>query len=104
MPHGHLAWALALGVLPVVPAGDPCHLLSPLRGRQGFPTRTSHTCSAEASQSAAGRSCTGPASTGSWAEGQGQVPSAPGPARSARSAHRGHLRFLVDDVKEIHHH
>lgn len=49
------------------------------------PTHTFHTCSAEASRSAAAPWCTGPASTGSWGEGQGHMPSAPGPARPARS-------------------
>lgn len=44
-----------------------------VRGWYGFPTRTSHTCFAEASRSAARPWCTGPASTGSWGEGQGRT-------------------------------
>lgn len=85
--------------------GGLSHGPSLLGGRCGFPTRTSHTCSAEASRSVAGRWCIGPASTGSWGESQEHVPSVPGPAHFPHPPPRhSHLRFLVDNVKEVHDH
>lgn len=68
VPHTHVgvdpggSFPLSLRSLPSLPI---------VRGWYGFPTRTSHTCFAEASRSAARPWCTGPASTGSWGEGQG---------------------------------
>lgn len=36
--------------------------------------------------------------------GRGTGTCAPGPAHSVHPAHRSHLRFLIDDVKEVHYH
>lgn len=83
------------GVFPVLLAGAPCHL----------PSQTYLSYLLCRSFSICGSTVVHRSSFHrELGRGPGTYALSTGPAHSARSTRHGHLRFLVDDVEEVHHH